>query len=636
MKFLDVNQHLSELDEHIKVLKSYGDVFEEVEARITRVINMDGAFKGEGAKGVIYNHAHMQLPTIRSIRAFLISFSETLEKMKAKINEYELASNGSVSEDFWKNQLPKAYDRYEETLEEREAAINQATAEVSHILHLGKLQTGDVYNSVDSARKHADTVLEGLYDLDQAGVELMAQVRTKMEELKATIRQVLDWTVTGGVTMKGVSIMEVGGYFANNATLHEKAPEVKVELLDLNPVHQYENNLPLSFKYMTMHSIMKRIKLANYQQWFSRMMRRLLPLTTHYNVMRMSAGKTVASQANASFGSTTNSYSILSTSLSDYDLEQYKQPDRELNAFDKSIQSFGEIWDSIYEASAVRQQKWLDSPYDFFNYWTLGVLDGAVHYYEGQQLRYNEVKNDFTFYNTINWFGSGAPEMVMGAVNPDDPYSAEHWMNSFGTATLVTGGAAGAASTGLKSGTAGSINTVNNVRVSSGVANVQQASIKRSPAVINRNGNQINNTFINKYSTAIDNKVTIIDKAELPGWIQTSYTDGVYRTVITNEPITVYRSFGGRTDAGGAFVTTQPSVNRIQTKIDSALKPEWGNTRMYEAVIVIPEGQVLNIGKIEKQYTKTGTLLDGGSDQILLPQDWPLEWITEIRTIPSK
>ncbi|MED4124189.1 T7SS effector LXG polymorphic toxin, partial [Halalkalibacterium halodurans] len=81
MKFLDVNQHLSELDEHIKVLKSYGDVFEEVEARITRVINMDGAFKGEGAQGVINNHAHVQLPTIRSIRAFLISYAETLEKM---------------------------------------------------------------------------------------------------------------------------------------------------------------------------------------------------------------------------------------------------------------------------------------------------------------------------------------------------------------------------------------------------------------------------------------------------------------------------------------------------------------------------------------------------------------------------
>ncbi|MED4079445.1 ribonuclease YeeF family protein [Halalkalibacterium halodurans] len=287
MKFLNVNQHLSELDEHIKVLKSYGDVFEAVEARIMRVINMDGAFKGEGAKGVIYNHAHMQLPTIRSIRAFLISFSETLEKMKANINEYEPASNGSVSEDFWKNQLPKGYDRYEETLEEREAAINQATAEVSHILHLGKLQTGDVYNSVDSARKHADDVLEGLYDLDQAGVELMAQVRTKMEELKATIRQVLDWTVTGGVTMKGVSIMEVGGYFANNATLHEKAPEVSVKLSTPNPLIQYANNFPLHFKYDTMHSIMKVFDLSHHHKWFSDRIKSL-PLTSLFNVARAS------------------------------------------------------------------------------------------------------------------------------------------------------------------------------------------------------------------------------------------------------------------------------------------------------------------------------------------------------------
>ncbi|MED4079459.1 T7SS effector LXG polymorphic toxin [Halalkalibacterium halodurans] len=291
MKFLDVNKHLSELDEHIKVLKSYGDVFEAVEARITRVINMDGAFKGEGAQGVIYNHAHMQLPTIRSIRAFLISFSDTLEKMKENITEYEPSSNGSVSEDFWKNNLPKGYDRYEETLAEREAAINQATAEVSHILHLGKLQTGDVYNSVDSARKHADTVLEGLYDLDQAGVELMAQVRTKMEELKATIRQVLDWTVTGGVTMKGVSIMEVGGYFANNATLHEKAPEVSVKLSTPDPLIQYANDFPLRFKYDTMHSIMKVFDIPHHQKWFSDRIKSL-PLTSLFIMARTPTAKT--------------------------------------------------------------------------------------------------------------------------------------------------------------------------------------------------------------------------------------------------------------------------------------------------------------------------------------------------------
>ncbi|WZY00718.1 T7SS effector LXG polymorphic toxin [Bacillus sp. FSL W7-1360] len=79
---------------------------------------------------------------------------------------------------------------------------------------------------VDSARKHTEKVLEGLYELDQACVELMAEVRTELSELKTTLKQVLNWTMTGGVRMTGVSIMEVGGYFANNATLHEKAPEV--------------------------------------------------------------------------------------------------------------------------------------------------------------------------------------------------------------------------------------------------------------------------------------------------------------------------------------------------------------------------------------------------------------------------
>jgi hypothetical protein len=57
---------------------------------------------------------------------------------------------------------------------------------------------------------------------------------------------------------------------------------------------------------------------------------------------------------------------------------------------------------------------------------------------------------------------------------------------------------------------------------------------------------------------------------------------------------------------------------------------------MYEVAIEVPKGQVLNIGKVAEQYTKTGTKLVGQGDQILLPQDWPLEWIKEIRVVPSK
>ncbi|MBP2966863.1 hypothetical protein J8385_20025, partial [Acinetobacter baumannii] len=67
----------------------------------------------------------------------------------------------------------------------------------------------------------------------------------------------------------------------------------------------------------------------------------------------------------------------------------------------------------------------------------------------------------------------------------------------------------------------------------------------------------------------------------------------------------------------------------MDAKIDTALLPEWKNSRMYEAEITIPKGETLNIGKVASQTNdKTGTILKGGADQILLPQDWPLEWIT--------
>jgi hypothetical protein len=139
-----------------------------------------------------------------------------------------------------------------------------------------------------------------------------------------------------------------------------------------------------------------------------------------------------------------------------------------------------------------------------------------------------------------------------------------------------------------------------------------------------------------RYATAIDNKVTIKEQVELPTWLKETFKDGHYRTVVTNEEITVYRTFGGKARENGAFATTVPAANRIKSKIDSALLPEWKNSRQYEAVIEIPKGTELNIGKVEKQITQTGTVLEGGGDQILLPQNWPKEWIKEIREVPSR
>ena len=139
-------------------------------------------------------------------------------------------------------------------------------------------------------------------------------------------------------------------------------------------------------------------------------------------------------------------------------------------------------------------------------------------------------------------------------------------------------------------------------------------------------------TFGN-YSTKIDSKVTVVEKQELPSWLIDTYKEGVYRTVVTNEDITVYRSFGYNAEAGGAFATSSPAVNRIQTKVDSAILPEWKNTLRDEAEIVIPKGTTLNIGRVGEQFTMSGTRLAGDADQFLLPQNWDLNWIKSIREV---
>ena len=136
-----------------------------------------------------------------------------------------------------------------------------------------------------------------------------------------------------------------------------------------------------------------------------------------------------------------------------------------------------------------------------------------------------------------------------------------------------------------------------------------------------------------EYSTKIDSKVTVVQKQELPSWLIDTYKDGNYRTVVTNEDTTVYRSFGFNAEAGGAFATSNPALSRVQTRVDSAILPEWKNTLKYEAEIVVPKGTTLNIGRVGEQYTMSGAKLAGNADQFLLPQNWDLSWIKRIREV---
>ncbi|WP_440961834.1 HNH endonuclease [Paenibacillus nitricinens] len=118
--------------------------------------------------------------------------------------------------------------------------------------------------------------------------------------------------------------------------------------------------------------------------------------------------------------------------------EDQAKPEDSKNAFYKSIDSFKEIGTGFVGTLRTRADKATDSPYDFFNWLTLGITgDIPVGIYEAAKDRSEHMfdsKEKFA-----DWLTLGTVEMAKGAFNPDEAWSADHWLNSLGMVTLLYG-----------------------------------------------------------------------------------------------------------------------------------------------------------------------------------------------------
>ncbi|OKP88794.1 hypothetical protein A3842_04985 [Paenibacillus sp. P3E] len=130
--------------------------------------------------------------------------------------------------------------------------------------------------------------------------------------------------------------------------------------------------------------------------------------------------------------------------LGSYNLFATKTPDEKeeatetKNAFFKSLDSFKEIGTGFVDTLRTRAEKAIDSPYDFFNWLTIGVTgDLPTAAYEGAKAR-----SDHMFDSTekfADWLTLGTVEMAKRAFNPEEAWSADHWLNSLGMVTLLFG-----------------------------------------------------------------------------------------------------------------------------------------------------------------------------------------------------
>lgn len=135
-----------------------------------------------------------------------------------------------------------------------------------------------------------------------------------------------------------------------------------------------------------------------------------------------------------------------------------------------------------------------------------------------------------------------------------------------------------------------------------------------------------------KLNTLIDDKIRVITKEKLYGNQAETFLNSEYRVVETIEDVYTYRRFGGAAKLGGGYVSTLANLSRDEL----ALVKEFNNSMRFEAVIKIPKGEKLAVGKVGPWPPKTPEFM-GGADQIIInkygyPENVWVESVKDFKT----
>lgn len=104
------------------------------------------------------------------------------------------------------------------------------------------------------------------------------------------------------------------------------------------------------------------------------------------------------------------------------------------------------------------------------------------------------------------------------------------------------------------------------------------------------------------------------DPGPLVREVANTFRSSTYNEVITTRPLTLFRVWGGSATEGGHFWTTQMPLGPLQSRMDLALNPAWGNSATNVSTRVVPQGTTLFMGPASGQ----GPLFGGGI-QVYVP-----------------
>jgi len=108
--------------------------------------------------------------------------------------------------------------------------------------------------------------------------------------------------------------------------------------------------------------------------------------------------------------------------------------------------------------------------------------------------------------------------------------------------------------------------------------------------------------------------------------VASTFRSSTYTQEVLQQDMTLYRAYGGRASALGKYWTDTPPSGPLQSQLDLALNPAWGNTAESVTTIRVPAGTEVFVGYAAPQELAGGSSLLGGGRQIYTPNINP-EWV---------
>jgi hypothetical protein len=138
---------------------------------------------------------------------------------------------------------------------------------------------------------------------------------------------------------------------------------------------------------------------------------------------------------------------------------------------------------------------------------------------------------------------------------------------------------------------------------------------------VNTASGATNNSPNNTQTATIIKKYGPCNPGPLKPSVANSFNGGTYTEEVLNVDTTYYRVYGGQSGKVGSYMTSVSQNGGMQSQMDLALNPEWGNTAKYVTKVTVPAGTTIYQGTAAPQTINGGTgYLLGGGNQVYIPE----------------